>query len=141
MAPVARLDGIISLQIVVAVVARLLARNRLQRTFVHAVTWHATPVGFARPAPAIGEIGDRGIALAVGGRQVLVMEADRSIGERSECLVEILVYGHAVEAMQVAAGERPVERLRKADADIRVLQDPLEQTRVTLARKNLKAVR
>src|SRR3982074_1997416 len=103
MAPVARLDGIVSLQIVVAVVARLLARN-------------------PRPAPAIGEIGDRGIALAVGGRQVLVMEADRSIGERSECLVEILVYGHAVEAMEVAAGERPVERLRKADADIRVLQ-------------------
>src|ERR1700674_3430566 len=95
MAPVARLDGIISLQIVVAIVARLLAcyNNRLQRTFVHAVTWHATPVGFARPAPSIGEIGDRGIALAVGGRQVLVMEADRSIGERSECLVEILVYG------------------------------------------------
>ena len=43
--------------------------------------------------------------------------------------------------MEVAAGERPVERLRKADADIRVLQDPLEQAGVTLARKNLKAVR
>src|SRR3984893_17416421 len=102
MAPVARLDGIISLQIVVAVVARLLARNRLQRTFGHAVTWHATPVGFARPGPAILEIDERGIALAVGGLEDIVMEADRSIGERSECLVEILVYRHAVEAMQVA---------------------------------------